>query len=361
MNKDIEKFFLAANSCEGFVSEFDSAFRDGSGKAFIVKGGPGTGKSSFLRYIATECIKKDIKVILCPCSSDPDSLDAVILPEYNISLLDGTAPHVVEPKYPGACEELVDTGVFWDSAALFKEKEEIINLTKKNKAFHQNAASYLVAAGEVLNDTLKISSLALKVNKCERFCENICKEFLRGKLGFGKETVRFLSGVTPKGVITYRKSLDNFFDKAIIIDDKYHTAASFILEYVKRYALINGYDVITLKNAFLPSKIIDHIIIPEIDFCICTEHKFCHFERNVRRIHARRFYENSVFSKNKTRITLNRRIFSELAESACQSLLKAKSVHDNLEKIYINTMDFSSHNAFCKTFFTEKLLPLIRN
>ena len=47
------KYFLAANSCEGFCSYFDKSYLpDGEWRAFIIKGGPGTGKSSFMKYFA---------------------------------------------------------------------------------------------------------------------------------------------------------------------------------------------------------------------------------------------------------------------------------------------------------------------
>ena len=44
------------------------------------------------------------------CSGDPDSLDAVALPERGLLVLDGTAPHVVDPKIPGARDSLINLG-----------------------------------------------------------------------------------------------------------------------------------------------------------------------------------------------------------------------------------------------------------
>ena len=53
MKKNNIKYFLAANSCEGFYSEFDNSYLpDGEWRAYIIKGGPGTGKSSFMKRFA---------------------------------------------------------------------------------------------------------------------------------------------------------------------------------------------------------------------------------------------------------------------------------------------------------------------
>ena len=46
-------FFLGANSPQGFVSRFDQLdCGDPQWHTFIIKGGPGCGKSSFMRRIA---------------------------------------------------------------------------------------------------------------------------------------------------------------------------------------------------------------------------------------------------------------------------------------------------------------------
>ena len=52
------------------------------------------------------------------CSSDPDSLDGVIFPQIRACIADGTSPHVIEPRFPGAVEELVNLGDYWDEEQL---------------------------------------------------------------------------------------------------------------------------------------------------------------------------------------------------------------------------------------------------
>ena len=112
------KYFLAANSCEGFCSYFDKSYLpDGEWRAFIIKGGPGTGKSSFMKYFALKASEKGYKTLLCPCSSDPNSLDGVIIPDKKLVMLDGTPPHTLEPAFPGACEKILNFGDFWDDNA----------------------------------------------------------------------------------------------------------------------------------------------------------------------------------------------------------------------------------------------------
>ena len=83
-NCDI-KYFLAANSAEGFVSHFGDCYNPYDGwRAYIIKGGPGTGKSSFMKCVVVKAVDKGYSVELCPCSSDPDSLDGVIIKDIKL-------------------------------------------------------------------------------------------------------------------------------------------------------------------------------------------------------------------------------------------------------------------------------------
>ena len=83
--KNTPKFFLGANSPCGFFSRFDNLYEPENGYfCYILKGGPGSGKSSLMKKVASETINKGLEVELIYCPSDPNSLDAVIIPEKKI-------------------------------------------------------------------------------------------------------------------------------------------------------------------------------------------------------------------------------------------------------------------------------------
>lgn len=87
------RFFLGANTPQGFVSRFDQlADVDEGWRAFIIKGGPGSGKSTMMKKTAQR-LEDDDALEMIHCSSDVDSLDGVISPKYKISIADGTPPH----------------------------------------------------------------------------------------------------------------------------------------------------------------------------------------------------------------------------------------------------------------------------
>ncbi len=344
MQENTKKYFLAANSCRGFASEFLSNCNE-EYKTYIIKGGPGTGKSSFMKKVAAFAQKSGETVIFCPCSSDPDSLDGIICENKKIVIIDGTAPHTVDPTYPAVCQEILNFGEFWDSDKL-KDKNEIIEITNRNKALHKTAARYITAAGEMLYDNFKTASICFNHKKCKTFAEKLCKSIFAKTDRTPKETVRFLGGITPKGFISYPKTITQ---NKIIISDEHFAVSSYILNIIHENALKCGYDIITLKNPFFP-ELIDHIIIPELSLAVVTENRFINFESNQRRIHARRFYDNRLLHQSKNRIKFNKRLSEELLDSAYFTLSEAKKVHDELEKHYINAMNFEKLNEFTDMF-----------
>ena len=86
-----ESYFLGSSGKNGFFSCFSQLTPKIEGQyTYIIKGGPGTGKSTLMRKIADEMEKKDINCERIFCSSDPDSLDGVIFPSLRVSICDGT-------------------------------------------------------------------------------------------------------------------------------------------------------------------------------------------------------------------------------------------------------------------------------
>ena len=132
----MEKHFLAsANSCDGFKNCFSSISPFSNGFTYILKGGPGTGKSTIIKRFAKNYLKKGYSVEYFYCSSDPKSLDGVRIKEKNISIVDGTAPHITEATMPEIKEKIINVGAFI-SPEIKKYKKVIeLNLSKKQKCF----------------------------------------------------------------------------------------------------------------------------------------------------------------------------------------------------------------------------------
>ena len=350
-------YFLASNSGEGFVSCFEDNYSVWDGwRAYIIKGGPGTGKSSFMKKVASNAQAKGYNVEFCFCSSDPDSLDGVIIKDIKAIVLDGTAPHTLEPKTVGVCEEIINLGEFWDSEKLRATSKEILDVAAKNKTFHKTASAYISVAAKLMYANFNLAKGFTNYKTCENFATNLSARLLPEKRQkTAKEYTRFLAGVTPKGVVTFTDTVENFYKNIIVIDDKYGFVANMIMQKIREKSQALGYEIITLKNPFLPSKIIDHILIPELSMAFVREYEYMKFSGNHRRIHATRFCDINLLREHRSRITLNNRIVRELLITATSTLEDAKLLHDELEKYYITAMDFDALTKFIEKR-AEKIL-----
>ena len=52
----------------------------------------------------------------------------------------------------------------------------------------------------------------------------------------------------------FKSTVEDFYKNIVVIGDKYGAAANIIMRKIRETALERGYEIITLKNPFLPSK-----------------------------------------------------------------------------------------------------------
>ena len=94
----VTNFFAGANSGEGFRNLFPELVDlEDTFDYIILKGGPGVGKHTFMKEIGRTMEEAGVGVEYLRCSGDPDSLDAVVIPELRCAVADGTSPHAAAP------------------------------------------------------------------------------------------------------------------------------------------------------------------------------------------------------------------------------------------------------------------------
>lgn len=90
-------FFLGANSEEGFSSLYEQLLGGRFDDLLILKGGAGSGKSTFMRRVGAAVERTGERVVYINYSGDPDSLDGAIFLDRRAAIVDGTAPHGTAP------------------------------------------------------------------------------------------------------------------------------------------------------------------------------------------------------------------------------------------------------------------------
>ena len=161
-------FFLGANSEEGFSSLYEQLLGGRFDDLLILKGGAGSGKSTFMRHVGAAVERTGERVVYINCSGDPDSLDGAIFLDRRAAIVDGTAPHVLEPRYAVACERYVDLTRFCDVDAAKARRAEIIAQSDKYRAHYRSAYHVLRAMDEVASERYTALHAQMDVAKLRR-------------------------------------------------------------------------------------------------------------------------------------------------------------------------------------------------
>ncbi len=356
-----ENYFLAANSLSGFVSYMKENYSPFLWRTYLIKGGPGTGKSTFMRKTAQALNERGIKPTYCYCSSDPSSLDGIIFEDEKIIMLDATAPHTLEPEYLGVCEQIINLGEFLDSDKLKNNKNEIISVFELNRSFHKTAKVYLKICGKLKVKDLYMANEFTKENEVLKFADSLSKKLITNKSKNGSASIknRFIDGITPNGKVAFQNTVTDHCENVTVIKDSIGNIADLIVKYVKRKALDNGYSVINLKSAFLPQNYDFGIIIPELSTAVVCENAHIKFDSAKRKINIKRFYDKDILAFRKSRLSLNEKIEENLLSGAYNALRRAKAVHDKIEKYYIDAMDFNGLDKKQKEI-TQEILKYIK-
>lgn len=348
-----EKYFLGCMTQQGFSTEFGRLMEENDRFTYILKGGAGTGKSSLMKRIADE-FEKNGHVVRFYCSSDPASLDAVMLENEGVLIVDGTSPHVFDPVYPAVRQKIVDLGQFWDAEKLMAYKDEIIEVTDKNKSLLARAKRFSAALSNVCNDSYSCSRGCIDEEKLEAFLMRFYKKILPRKgSGTGRQDIRQLSALTEYGCMTQTETIGCYIEKYLLHDDDF-ACAHLICEKTAAEAVRRGFDVILCPCHGLNNTAYEHLLIPELGLALISSTPLNKLvPEGCAKINLSRFYDRSAITRYRSRLKMNRLTMGSLAEEVYETIKSAKAVHDDIEKYYIAAMDFESLDKLAEKLIAE--------
>lgn len=336
-------FFLGALSPAGFHGYFAELAAQPGLTPFLIKAGPGCGKSTLMKKLAA---LGSGTVERIHCSSDPDSLDGAVFWGPNTAILDATAPHALEPACPVAREQVVSLYHTLDRTRMQAAAEPVAALFGRCACLQSRAARYLAAAGGLLLENRRLAAGVLDEGKTRRYALGLAERRLPRREGPGRESVRLLSAVTPEGVLTYRETVPALADDILVLQDEYGAASRLILQLLRQQALERGHFVITCRCALAPEEKIDHLLFPELGLAVLTSNSWHPMafagQQNVR---CARFADREGLRARRQRLRFNQRAAAELLAQTSALQREARAAHGQLEDYYKGAADFARVEA----------------
>ena len=349
MRGNVQNFFPGGNTSEGFYSYYQYILGQREASTIVcIKGGPGTGKSSFMKAIGEHFIGRGEDVDYFWCSSDPDSLDGVLLKARRIAFLDGTSPHIVDPVNPGAVDTILHMGDYWDGEALKQYKAYIMQSNRSIKQWFSCAYNNLKAAaalretmkeiyhetmipGELYQATAEIVNREFS-HKCITLAEGECKKY-------------FASAITPKGHINHMPSLIRHYRKLYFFTAPVGFEAENALKIISENAVHRGFSVEEYYCPMDPENKIEHLLIPELEMGFLTLNTYHDMElwecsAAVSNVEMREFIDWNAVEMYSDVIENCEEESDRLIQQAIAYLKNAKHEHDVLEGYYVPNMNF---------------------
>ncbi|MBE6836483.1 MAG: ATPase [Ruminococcus sp.] len=342
-----EKYFLGSFSPEGFKGNFGEEIKKSDFRTVILKGGAGTGKSSLMKKVSAHFKDKD-EVVEFYCSSDPDSLDGVLLKSRKRIIVDGTAPHVFEPTFPGVKEKILNLGDCWDERKLCVSSDKIIEITKEHKKHMERTKRYVKALSSIFSDTYSIGYEGILTQKLNGFVDRLIKKLaIKRSFNHGEISIRQLSALTPQGYKTLTDTLDGY--EIYLLKDSYFAGSDIILKALCDIFTSRGKDVYASPLNIFDHTVYEHLLIPEMRLAFISSNPLTALRLdNVKAINVHRFYDKQHLSQRKSRLKLNKKACCDLTLEASRTMKTALKIHDELEKYYILAMDFDKVGTLCK-------------
>jgi hypothetical protein len=192
-------FFAAANTPMGFVNFFEHIMPLEKAKTrYFLKGSSGSGKSTFIKKIAAEFEAMGVSIEKFHCANDPNSLDALAVPDRGLCIIDATAPHSCDPEIPVAVDKIIDFAKFLDEKKISRHIDELNSLLREKKQLREKVAEHLTACEN--------NFLAEENRDTDKWLKYFNQHGTRSSSVTHRKL--FLSAITPDGFVSFA---ENYF------------------------------------------------------------------------------------------------------------------------------------------------------
>ncbi|MGM9643183.1 MAG: hypothetical protein ACI3XI_08245 [Eubacteriales bacterium] len=327
-----KRYFAASNTECGFVSYFAENFRNRADRCYIIKGGPGTGKSRLMREMGGAAESAGGKVEYYYCSSDPDSLDGLFITvgSGTVAVLDGTAPHAEEVGSPGTVDNILDVGRFWDTKLLRERASEIAQFGRQKSNAYACAYRALAAYG---NLTRNADDLVEACTDVDTIAEETAK--IAMSLPSGKSLRSPLSAVGMKGRVTFETFREDAKLSLSVTDGRRYGVSYLYFEHLRR--AVGGCRV---SPHPIMSGRFDGLLAGGVAVCESI------FESGEKAIDIGEFVDRSSFLKVKDRVDGLRKLAEGALAEADVFFREAGAAHMKIEEIFTSAMDFAAKEEY---------------
>lgn len=340
----IRHMFPGNNTSQGFFSYFAYILpQPQARRIYCLKGGPGVGKSTFLKCVGQRMAQEGFDIEYMHCASDPDSLDGLVIPALGVALIDGTAPHVIDPVHPAAVDDIVNLGECWDGEAIRRNRDEIVRIDTEIRRQYKRAFHYISAAKCLVDNIGETFEAATnKAGPLLQAQQIIDSELMQvpadGRLGNTRRL--FASAITPAGIVHHLESLVEGANKVYSIKNLWGVGVHEMLEKVTAEAVCHGLNVELYYYPLAPETRIEHVLIPKLKLAFVSENNYFELKEHQTILDMTQYTDLTQIAPQESVLEFDANTFHMVLDEAVSILAQTKKLHDELEGYYVPHMDF---------------------
>ena len=349
----VKHYFACGNTAKGLISLSDSAFEELK-KVYILDGGPGAGKSTLLKQIGQRFEKSGYDLDYVHSALEPDALDAILLPEKGIGVIDGSEMFNVAQ----AIVERVDLTKALNMEKLADHTEAVLSFHNQFIGKRQEAYETFAASLREHDDIEKVYISNMDFEEANILTGELIDSFFAGeKQGSeGKITRRFLGAATPLGAVDYIQNLTDGLSDRFFIKGRAGSGKSTMLKKIAESGRDKGVSVEVYHCGFDPNSL-DMVILREQGIAIFDSTAPHEYFPSRKGDHIVDMYDRCITEG--TDETFSREIeeatkgYKDKMKEAIQTLKEAKDLHDKMKGIYVSLMDFDEVDRITEELYNR--------
>jgi energy-coupling factor transporter ATP-binding protein EcfA2 len=345
MTGSIRNFYASGNTAHGFASLFDSSIQ-GLERLFIVRGRPGTGKSTLIRTIGEHMEKNGYDVWLIHNPSDNGSLDGVIVPELKAGIVNGESTGVLQPQQAGIDLKYVNLDVACSTDKLIEHMPAIDRLNHEIERAYERSYAGFAEALRIHDEWEAIYIAHMDYQAANRstneYISRLYGDSDRKRDNQSRIDHRFLGAATPKGAVDFVPNLTEGL-KRYFVKGRAGSGKSTMLKKLAAAGIERGFDVEMYHCGFDPNSL-DMVIVRELGFAVfdsTAPHEYFpeRPDDEIIDMYASCIKPGTDEAHAEAIGGIKERYSAKMKQSI-QHLTRVKSLHDELKDLYVQSIDF---------------------
>lgn len=352
------QLFFGGNTRYGFHCLFENLTMRHARLVYILKGNPGSGKSTMIKRIGSKLQHSGLTVEYYRCASDYNSLDGLYSPQIGVAVVDGTAPHQIDPQLVGVRDCIVNLSQCRHDQLLKNlDQDQFARLKRQGRSHFTAAYGYLKVAG-ICEDTIwSLMQLAGAIDRnrlrklSARLLDCILQLPEKGQPPEYLPSKRraFLSAITPQGVKSDVRAITNGTKKCWVLGGASAAVSHALLSRVSRGAQEHELSHWDFASPLDPDRLA-HCFFPQREAMIlstATAGDSWDIAQDVEVIDIAGFVDLKQSEKLSKQVNQLRGSQKEAMRGAIDQLVDASLVHQQLEGQYICSMNFDCLDETC--------------